>query len=164
MVGLLGTICCLPAAGSWHYKERVADAAGPLSRRKLMMDAAGPFEALWRWIQDHLPAPVAALPAGVQIAIALGVLLVGGLLLLVLLGLILRALLRRKPAPKAPNLQENLGEYPPLKSAGGDRRLNVEGVPVRLRLLVVAPAGNQSEIDEEHLDAMLDRILPGLGA
>lgn len=60
-------------------------------------------------------------------------------------------------------LTEHLAEYPPLRSSSGDRRLLVESVPVRLRLLVVAPAGHADEIDEDNLDKMLDRILPGLG-
>src|SRR5262245_30831952 len=44
-------------------------------------------------------------------------------------------------APKAPehNLRERVGEYPPPPGQPGPRQLTVEGVPVRVRLVVVAP-------------------------
>src|SRR5215831_18269286 len=127
-----------------------------------MMDAPGPLEALWQWLRDHLPAPVAALPAWVQVAIALGTVLVGTLVLLALLLVLIRILFgRRKATPKAPDLEEDLGTYPPLKASGGDRRLVVEGVPVRLRLVVLAPAGSQGEVDEANIEVTLERIVPG---
>ena len=68
----------------------------------------------------------------------------------------------KKGDPK--NLTENLTEYPALKSSSGDRQLRVEGVPARLRLLVVAPAGTLSdEIDVDGLADFLEKIVPGLG-
>jgi hypothetical protein len=128
------------------------------------MNAEGPFEGIWQWIQDHLPAPIAALPGWVQGAIALGVVLIGAIVLLMMLLLVIRVLFgRRKAKPKAPSLEEDLATYPALKTSGGDRRLYVEGVPVRLRLVVVAPAGKQSEIDEGQVEATLEKVLTGLG-
>jgi hypothetical protein len=62
----------------------------------------------------------------------------------------------------APKLVENLEEYPELKPSTGDRQLRVEGVPVRIRLVVVAPAGTLSEVDPDEVGAMLSKILPGL--
>ena len=124
------------------------------------MDAGG---GLWQWVQDHLPGPVAALPPWVQLAIVLGILGVGALVMLVMLFVVIRLLFGRKAKPKEPSLEEDLSTYPPLKGSSGDRRLLVEGVPVRLRLVVLAPAGKQSEIDEEKIEATLEKILPGLG-
>jgi hypothetical protein len=69
---------------------------------------------------------------------------------------------RRRKA-EGSSLEEHLSQYPPLKPSTGDRRLLVENVPVRLRLLVVAPAGKADEIDEDNLDKTLEKILPGLG-
>src|SRR5947208_15376846 len=109
------------------------------------MDVQGPFAGIWQWIQDHLPAPIAELPGWVQIAIVLGILGVGAIFALMMLVVVFRILFGRKKAPKPPNLEEDLSTYPPLKSSGGDRRMMVEGVPVRLRLVVVAPAGKESE-------------------
>ena len=126
------------------------------------MDAA-PWEPLWKSVQDKLPAPVAALPGWVQLAAVLGVLAIAALVALVLLLVVLRMLFGRKAKPKAASLEEDLSTYPPLKGGGGDRRLVVEGVPVRLRLVAIAPAGKQSEVDEEQVEPMLERILPGLG-
>jgi hypothetical protein len=86
-------------------------------------------------------------------------------LLALLLALsIIRRLFRRAPSDREPNLEERFADYPPLKPSSGDRRLTVEGVPVRLRLVVVAQAGTESDVDEQHLGKLLERILPGLGA
>ncbi len=128
------------------------------------MEAPAPWETLWQWIQDHLPAPVAALPAWVQIVIALAVVLIGALVLLAVLLVLIRVLFgRRKAVPKAPNLEEDLSTYPPAPPSSGDRRLVVEGIPVRLRLVVLAPGGTQGTVDEENIGPTLERILPGLG-
>jgi hypothetical protein len=125
------------------------------------MEAPG---GIWQWIQDHLPGPIAALPVPVQLGIVGGVLLVGALVFLAMLLVLLRILFgRRKAKSKAPDLEEDLSTYPPLRSSGGDRRLLVEGVPVRLRLVVLAPGGKQSEIDEEKIEPMLNKIVNGLG-
>jgi hypothetical protein len=74
-----------------------------------------------------------------------------------------RRLFRRQSDDREPHLEERFAEYPPLKPSSGDRRLTVEGVPVRLRLVVVAQAGTESQVDEQHLEKLLERILPGLG-
>ena len=50
---------------------------------------------------------------------------------------------RAKTGDAAPNLEERLAEYPDLKSSSGDRRLLADGVPVRLRLVVVAQRGKR---------------------
>jgi hypothetical protein len=90
---------------------------------------------------------------------------VGGLLGLLLLWAVLRPLLRgrRRPVKEPPKLEEDLAGYPPLPPSTGDRRLTVEGVPVRLRLAVLAPAGTESEIDPDGANGLLDLALPGLG-
>jgi hypothetical protein len=90
---------------------------------------------------------------------------VGGLIVLLILWMILKAILggKKPAAPKAPNLEEDLGSYPALQPSTGDRQLRVEGVPVRMRLVVVAPAGNDAEVDIEEVQALLERVLPGLG-
>jgi hypothetical protein len=60
------------------------------------------------------------------------------------------------------DLTEDLSTYPDLKTSSGDRQLRAEGTPVRLRLVVLAPAGN-SEIDAEELPTILEEIVSGLG-
>jgi hypothetical protein len=112
---------------------------------------------------DALPEDVGAWLSGWGWYAVLGV---GALIiLLLLLGLFsyLRRLFARQPQHDAPNLEERFADYPLLKPSSGDRRLTIEGVPVRLRLVVVAPAGTESQFDQEHIDKLLDRILPGLG-
>lgn len=122
------------------------------------------MDELKKTVQDSLPDSAAELLDDWGWYVLLGF---GGLVvLLLLLGFFsfMRRAFRRQPPPvKTPNLEERFAEYPPLKPSSGDRRLTIEGVPVRLRLVVVAPAGTESVLDEEHLDKLLDRILPGLG-
>jgi hypothetical protein len=87
------------------------------------------------------------------------------LLIILLLAAIARFVFagRSSPDVKQRSLEEDLSEYPELKSKSGDRQLRAEGVPVRLRLVVVAPAGTASEIDLDELPAILDEVIPGLG-
>ncbi len=94
-----------------------------------------------------------------------GLICVGFVIGLLLLIAVLRFLFggRAKKEVKQKNLEEKLTEYPELKRASGDRQLRAEGVPVRLRLIVVAPAGTASEIDVDELPDLLDQIVLGLG-
>jgi hypothetical protein len=59
--------------------------------------------------------------------------------------------------------RENLDSYPLPAEPWGKRRLTVEGVPVRLRLVIMAPVGNQATVRESALGEMLDQLLWGLG-
>jgi hypothetical protein len=128
------------------------------------MEAAGPLDVILQWIQAHLPAPLAALPGWLVLLISLGILLIGALAVLAVLAVFIRVVFGRKKAkPQTPSLEEDLATYPPAPTSSGDRRLMVEGVPVRLRLVAIAPAGKQSEFDPEQLEATLEQILPGLG-
>jgi hypothetical protein len=88
-----------------------------------------------------------------------------GLVGFLLLAAIFKFLFGARPHQPAvdKSLIEKLSEYPDLKPSSGDRQLRIEGVPVRLRLIVVAPAGTASEIDVDDLAKVLDQILPGLG-
>lgn len=89
---------------------------------------------------------------------------VAGLLTLLVLFLVLKMLFRKPPPePKDDDLAENLEEYPPLPPSTGDRRLLVEGVPVRLRLVVIAPPGAGAKIDIEKINRLLNAVLTGLG-
>ncbi len=128
------------------------------------MEAAGPFDVVLQWLQAHLPAPLGALPGWLLLIIVLGILLVGALIVLAILAVFIRVVFGRgKAKPLAPSLEEDLATYPPAPTSSGDRRLMVEGVPVRLRLVVIAPAGKLSEFDPEQLEPTLEQILPGLG-
>jgi hypothetical protein len=88
--------------------------------------------------------------------------LVALLLALGVLSFVLRVF-KGRPTHPGPNLEERFAEYPPLPPSTGDRRLLVEGVPVRLRLVIVAPAGTESRFDPALLEKLLERVLPGLG-
>jgi MYXO-CTERM domain-containing protein len=85
----------------------------------------------------------------------------GGVVLLLLLAL-LRWLRRRRPVvdPEAA-LVENLGDYPP--AGPGPQRLLLYGQPMRLRLVVTAPAGKRPLTTDGAVELLLDRVIYGLG-
>jgi hypothetical protein len=90
-----------------------------------------------------------------------------GALALVLLLMFLRSLLggrrKRTGAVKQVKLREDLEEYPPPPPAKG-RRLLVDGLEVRVRLVVVAPAGTQrANIQADDVTELLDDWMRGLG-
>ncbi|HLW63947.1 MAG TPA: hypothetical protein VKS79_01425 [Gemmataceae bacterium] len=80
---------------------------------------------------------------------------------LVVVGLVLRS---RKPRiqPEA-RLDEDLGEYPPAPPAG-THRLSIDGQSVRIRLVVLAPSGTNTEMDSGKAEGILESIFPGLGS
>jgi hypothetical protein len=89
------------------------------------------------------------------------------LLLWALVDRLIRALFsRRKAIPEESDakFQENLADYPPLSQVPGDRLLTLYHLPVRLRLVVVAPLGTETSVDGTAIPQLLDRIVPGLGA
>jgi hypothetical protein len=70
---------------------------------------------------------------------------------------------RRKAVNPEQGLGENLREFPPAPGVPSSRRLTVHGVPVRVRLVVVAPTGRQQEdIAPDQIAGILDDIHRGL--
>jgi hypothetical protein len=60
--------------------------------------------------------------------------------------------------------REELGEYPPPPPAGA-KRLIINGVPVRIRLVVISPTGKAHEaVSADHVPDLLDDVLRGLGS
>jgi hypothetical protein len=88
-----------------------------------------------------------------------------GLVVLLIFWTFLRNLFRREEPEEVrlPNLEEDLSQYPEPKPSTGDRQLRVEGLPVRLRLVVIAPTGKDEVIRPDDVEGMLDSVLPGLG-
>jgi hypothetical protein len=112
------------------------------------------------WLIERMPAARGFLESGGWLAF-LGV---GGLLLLLLLWMLLRGLFRGESQADAEiDLEEDLAALPAPPPQSGDMRLTVDGVPVRLRLVVLAPAGKGSSLDPEMTPVVLDRVVPGLG-
>jgi len=60
-------------------------------------------------------------------------------------------------------LNEDLAGYPPPIRPAGNQRLTVYHLPVRLRLVVLAPAGTETQINLENVNQLLDQVVPGLG-
>jgi hypothetical protein len=94
----------------------------------------------------------------------------GGLLGVAILLFVLRSLFRgggrkkRRVDPEA-NLREYLDEYPGPPSTMSISRLLIDGLEVRLRLVVVAPSGMDHEpIEAEDVPEILDDFRRGLGA
>ncbi len=99
--------------------------------------------------------------------VVLGVaVLVAFLLLAAVGGAIWRALFRRRKKTEEDwdrELRENLEACPLPPAVPGPRQLTVYHVPVRLRLVVVAPAGHEGDVDATAVENLLDLVLPGLG-
>jgi hypothetical protein len=115
------------------------------------------------WLVEALPPALRELLEQGGWWVLLGV---AGLLALGLVLLLAQPFWRRRPelAAEADDLRENLAAYPPLPPSTGDRRLTIEGVPVRLRLVVLAPAGTGSHVEAAQVVQLLDQVRPGLGA
>src|SRR4051794_3173444 len=96
--------------------------------------------------------------------------LVLALVVLLLAGLLVRGLWRslfgrrRTAWDRESDLCENLAECPLPVAPEGDRVLTVYHLPVRLRLVVVAPAGKEADVDATAVEQLLERVVPGLGA
>jgi hypothetical protein len=59
-------------------------------------------------------------------------------------------------------LREDLEQYPPAPGVPGPRRLTVEGLPGRVRLIVVAPVGRGRPIDQDTINELLNKVIRGL--
>jgi hypothetical protein len=83
-----------------------------------------------------------------------------------MLGRTLRALFRskRREADWDRDLREELDECPLPVQPPGDQLLSVYHLPARLRLVIVAPAGKDMQLDAIAVEKLLDRLIPGLGA
>ncbi|MBM4069705.1 MAG: hypothetical protein FJ271_12245 [Planctomycetes bacterium] len=112
------------------------------------------------FLKKMLPEGIAGTLDSIWLFIVAG----AALIVLLILWVLVRKLFRKeKKHPTEIERIEKLAEYPDLPPSKGDRRLVVEGVPVRLRLVVVAPAGGASRVDRDNIDQLLDKVLPGLG-
>src|SRR5262245_43256456 len=81
--------------------------------------------------------------------------------------LILRPLFGRRsgPVPGEEHLRVDVTRLPAVAPPNSSRRLLAEGVPVRVRLVVLAPLGQgRSHSLPEDPTTLFDRVLPGLGA
>jgi hypothetical protein len=105
------------------------------------------------------------LPDGVQQIGWWAILGAGGLIAVLLVWAILSKLLSGKKEEEEPedDLEEDLEEIPPAPPGTGDRKLTIEGVPVRLRLVILAPAGTESKLNATSAAKVLDRVVTGLG-
>jgi hypothetical protein len=104
------------------------------------------------------------LEAGGWWAVFAVVALIALLLLWALISRLAGALFGRKRRPEPDTaLEENLAEYPPPVGTPGPRRLTVDGLPARLRLVVLAPIGRERPVDVSGLEALLDQVVRGLG-
>ncbi len=116
-----------------------------------------------QWLLDVLPEEAAGFLQDGGWWIVLGVL--GLLVLLLVWGLLRRFLsvFKRREVIRRDDLMEDLSAIPPPPPSAGDIRLTVEGVPVRVRLVVVAPVGSESRIDPAGIAVLLNQVVVGLG-
>jgi len=99
-----------------------------------------------------------------ELLIAGGAVLLGLMIVVLFLKSLLGGGRKRGKVKKAAELREFLDEYPPTPPPGRGSRLWVDGVPARLRLVVVVPTGMQQEpITADDVPELLNAVLRGLG-
>lgn len=114
------------------------------------------------WLHDLLPEGPARDFAD-QGGWVLALVVAGSLALLVLIVLIRRAFRRQGPPPDPDaGLREDLAAYPPAPAVPG-RQLLVNGYPGRLRLVVLAPIGRETQVEAANAEPLLEHVLHGLG-
>jgi hypothetical protein len=89
---------------------------------------------------------------------------VGGLVVLVILLKMLGGKGKKGHKDLEKTQHERLDEYPKAPSNPGGKRLVIDGIDVRVRLVVFAPVGTEKRpIDVDEAPEMLDNLLRGLG-
>ena len=120
-------------------------------------------------LQEKLQPLIDLLPEKVREywAVVFGALaLLISLIILALLRAVFRAVFATKKTLQedwGKKLREDLSDYPPPAGPPGKQRLTVYHVPVRVRLVVLAPAGKELEIESSQAEDFLNRVIPGLG-
>lgn len=79
---------------------------------------------------------------------------------------IIGVLVTGRPAtgPRFPEPPEiDLSACPMPEPSAGNRRVVVEGLPARVRLVVLAPLGTVSVVEEAHAEEILNNVIWGLG-
>jgi hypothetical protein len=125
-------------------------------------------------MRDHLAPLTDWMPPGIRNLVDVEVwwliFLALGLLALLLVGLTLRGLVRSITRRRGlvrnwdRDLREDLDACPLPTRPPGERLLYAYHVPVRLRLVIVAGAGKEADVDATAIEKLLERVLPGLGA
>jgi hypothetical protein len=118
---------------------------------------------VWSAWTDIFPEPVRGYVEG---PLGIGVLILVGAIAVYILARLAGGLFSlfggRESVPDN-RLRENLAEYPPAPGTPGPRRLTIEGIPVRVRLLVVASSGKGNAVDADEVEGLLDGLIHGLG-
>jgi hypothetical protein len=117
-------------------------------------------------LTDWIPEPYRGyLPAEawwlVQLVVALALLVLAGYFLRALLGGAWRAMVGRRRHEWDEGLRVNLADLPAVNGAPS---LSVYHIPAWVRLVVVAPVGRSLAVGPDDVPALLDRVVPGLGA
>ena len=87
---------------------------------------------------------------------------VGGLIVLFILMKVLFGSSKGQPDLQK-GMRESLADYPPAPKTSG-KRLTLNGIAVRLRLLVVCPTGKQhQDLVVDDVGELLDEVIHGLG-
>ncbi len=111
------------------------------------------------WVPEDLRGPLEG-PLGIALLL-LAVSLVTWMLA-AFTGNVWRSLFGTPGRTPETGLEENLAEYPPPPGQPGPRRLTVEGVPVRVRLIVVAPVGRNRPIGVDDVEELVDQVIRGM--
>jgi hypothetical protein len=116
---------------------------------------------------DRLSRLIPGGGGGLSGIVLLGLVGMGVLIVLLIVLLAIYRFLIPKPPPKGPAQEKGVGIEDLAELASpppqGSLVLTVEGAPVRLRLVVVAPVAKSHHFGEEVVPDLLDAFLRGLG-
>ncbi len=99
-------------------------------------------------------------PAGVAVLVLVGAVAV--YVLARVAGAVWKGLFGTAARTADDKLAEKLADYPPPPGKPGPRRLTVEGVPVRVRLVVVAPVARGDPVETEDVEFLADEVVRGM--
>jgi hypothetical protein len=117
-----------------------------------------PGQAWLAWA-EAAPPTIAGLPKNVVLYAA------GAVVALLLIGVVSALMRKRKPEGIDPEagMMEDLEDLPPPPARKAPRPLTVQGQPVRLRLLILAPVGRKEAASDDEVEPMLEKVVRGLG-
>jgi hypothetical protein len=111
----------------------------------------------WLWADDG-PAPAKLFENG---PVLWGIIGAGVLLALLALAFLTRK--KSKNIDPEEGMSEDLRTYPPPPAQTPPKQLTVQGQPVRVRLVVLAPVGRQQVAADGDVEPILDKVVRGMG-
>jgi hypothetical protein len=117
------------------------------------------FPLFWSSWTEYLPESIRGHVEG---PVGLGILVVVLMLVVYVLADAIGSFFRAAPKGPEANLREDPTTYPHPRGEPGPRRLTIDGVPGRIRLIVIAPATRNQDLDQNRAEEMVNQVVRGM--